>query len=98
MAAMKTVSGAWNRVATTAIFDVDASAVRAPTPSWSELRERHHAAAAHYGSPLMTAARLAYAYPALAAEGVLLAARWVVHSPARLAVAAVLVFLVLLWM
>jgi len=42
-------------------------------------------------------ARICYAYLALAAEGALLSARWVVHSPARLAVAAVVALLMWMW-
>ena len=99
MANIKKLGGVWQRATVATSFDLDASVIHDPTPSWMELRSRHHSAAGHYGSPLMTAARLDYAYAvALPAEAMLLTARWIVHSPARIAVAAVLVFLVVLWM
>jgi hypothetical protein len=73
------------------------SLLRAQPPSLAQSRQRAHDAAGEWDSPLVRALRLAYGYLYLAIRPALLAADWLLESPPRLLVAALVIVIWIFW-
>jgi hypothetical protein len=73
------------------LLDKPGALAHSQPPSFRQARDRHHECAEHFSSAVLRGARLAWGYWHLLVKAVLNGLEWVLESPLRFAVAALIV-------